>query len=57
MIKKKKKNSYSLVHSLLVHSVPIHYLDISGHANSVIDLIFLGINCAQVTYHIEPNLR
>jgi len=37
---------YSLVHSLLVLSVPTHYSDISGHANSVIDLIFLGINCA-----------
>jgi len=37
--------SYSLVRSLPVLSVPTHYSDISGHANSVIDLIFLGINC------------
>ena len=50
-------DSYSLVRSLPALSVPTHYLDISGHANSVIDLIFLGINCAQVTHHIEPNLR
>ena len=38
-------DSYSLVYSLPVLSVPIYYSDISGHANSVIDLIFLGINC------------
>jgi len=50
-------DSYSLVRLLPVLSVPIHYSDISGHANSVINLIFLGINCAQVTHHIEPNLR
>ena len=49
--------SYSLVHSILVLSVPTYYLDISSHANSVIDLIFLGISCAQVTYCIEPDLR
>ena len=41
----------------LAESVPTHYLDISGHANSVIDLIFLGISCAQVTYCVEPDLR
>jgi len=40
-----------------VLSVPTHYLDISGHANSVIDLIFLGISYAQVTHSIEPDLR
>ena len=38
--------SYSLVHSIPALSVPTHYLDISSHANSVIDLIFLGISCA-----------
>ena len=48
---------YSLVRFLPVLSVPTHYSDINGHANSVIDLIFLGINCAQVTHCIEPNLR
>jgi len=37
-------DSYSLVRSLPVLFVPTHYSDISGHANSVIDLIFLGIN-------------
>jgi len=37
--------------------VPIYYSDISGHANSVIDLIFLGISCAQVIHCIEPDLR
>ena len=50
-------DSYSLVRLLPVLSVPTHYSDISGHANSVIDLIFLGINCAQVTHCIEPDLR
>ena len=50
-------DSYSLVHSLPVLSVPTHYSDISGHTNLIIDLIFLGINCAQVTHHIEPDLR
>ena len=50
-------DSYSLVRSLPVLSVPTHYSDISGHANSVIDLVFLGINCAQVTHCIEPDLR
>ena len=48
---------YSLVHSILVLSVSTHYSDISGHANSVIDLIFLDMSCAQVTHHIEPDLR
>ena len=32
--------SYSLVRSIPALSVPTHYSDISGHANSVIDLIF-----------------
>ena len=50
-------DSYSLVCSLPVLSVPTHYSDISGHANSVIDLIFLGINHAQITHCIEPDLR
>ena len=50
-------DSYNLVRSLLVLSVPTHYSDISSHANSVIDLIFLGINCAQVINCIEPDLR
>ena len=49
--------SYSLVHSIPVLSVPTHYSDISGHANSVIDLIFLGMSCAQVTHRIKPDLR
>ena len=49
--------SYSLMHSIPALSVPTHYSDISGHANSVIDLIFLGMSCAQVTHRIEPNLR
>ena len=37
-------------------SIPIYYLDISSHANSVIDFIFLGISYAQVIYCIEPDL-
>ena len=50
-------DSYSPVHSLPALPVPTHYSDISGHANSVINLIFLGINCAQVIHCIEPDLR
>ena len=34
-------DSYSLMCSILALSVPTHYSDINGHANSVIDLIFL----------------
>jgi len=49
--------SYSLVYSIPALSVSTHYSDISGHANSVIDLIFLGMSCAQVTHYIEPDLR
>jgi len=49
--------SYSLVHSIPALSVPTHYSDISGHANSVIDLIFLGMSCAQITHCIEPDLK
>ena len=45
------------MYSLPVLSVSTYYSDISSHANLVINLIFLGINCAQVTYHIEPDLR
>jgi len=37
--------------------VPTHYSDTDGHANLVIDLIFLGMSCAQVLHRIEPDLR
>jgi len=37
--------------------VPTHYSDTDDHANSVIDLIFQGMSCAQVLYCIEPGLR
>ena len=50
-------DSLGLVHSLLELPIPTHYSDTDGHANSVIDLIFLGISCAQVLHHIEPDLR
>ncbi len=50
-------DSYSLVYSLPVLSVPTHYSDISSHANSVIDLIFLSISYTQVIHFIEPNLK
>jgi len=50
-------DSYSLAHLLPVLSVTTYYSDISDHANSVIDFIFLGISYAQVVYHIEPDLR
>jgi len=33
-------DSYSLVHSILVLPVSTYYLNIQGHANTVIDLIF-----------------
>ena len=49
--------SYSLVCSIPALSVPTHYSDISDHANSVIDLIFLSISYAQVTHRIKPDLR
>ena len=41
-----EEERFGLVHSLSVLSIPTYYSDISGHANSVIDLIFLGINYA-----------
>ena len=50
-------DSYSLVHFIPALSVPTHYLDIQGHAYTVIDLIFLYMSCAQVSYCIKPDLR
>ena len=50
-------DSLGLVCSLPELPVPIHYSDTDGHANSVIDLIFLGMSCAQVLYRIESDLR
>ena len=50
-------NSFGLVHSLPVLPVSTHYLDTDGYANSVIDLIFLGLSSVQVSHHIEPDLR
>jgi len=50
-------DSLGLVHSLPELPVPTHYSDTDGHANSVIDLIFLGMSCAQVLHCIEPDLR
>ena len=50
-------DSLGLVRSLPELSVPTHYSDTDGHANSVIDLIFLDMSCAQVLHCIEPNLR
>ena len=50
-------DSLGLVRSLPELPVPTHYSDTDGHANSVIDLIFLGMSCAQVLHHIEPDLR
>jgi len=50
-------DSLGLVRSLPELPVPTHYSDTNGHANSVIDLIFLGMSCAQVLHCIEPNLR
>jgi len=39
-------DSLGLVRSLPELPVPTHYSDTDGHANSVIDFIFLGISCA-----------
>jgi len=50
-------DSYSLICLIPVLSVPTHYSDIQDHANTVINLIFLGMSYAQVFYHIEPDLR
>ena len=50
-------DSLGLVRSLPELPVPTHYSDTDSHANSVIDLIFLGISCAHVLHHIEPDLR
>ena len=50
-------DSYNLVCFPPAFSVPTHYSNISGYANSVIDLIFLGMSYAQVTYHIEPDFK
>jgi len=50
-------DSLGLVCSLPELSVPTHYSDTDGHANSVIDLIFLGISCTQVLHYIKPDLR
>jgi len=50
-------DSLGLVRSLPELPVPTHYSDTDSHANSVIDLIFLGMSCAQVLHRIEPDLR
>ena len=48
---------YSLVHSFSMLSVSTNYSNITDYANSVIDLIFLGISYVQIIHYIEPNLR
>ena len=50
-------DSLGLVRSLPELPVPTHYSDTDGHANSVIELIFLGMSYAQVLHCIEPDLR
>jgi len=50
-------DSLGLVCSLPELPVPTHYSNTDGHANSVIDLIFLGMSCVQVLHCIEPDLR
>ena len=50
-------DSLGLVCSLPELPVPTHYLVTDGHANLVIDLIFLGMSCTQVLHRIEPDLR
>ena len=41
-------DSLGLVCSLPELPVPTHYSDTNGHANSVIDLIFLGMSCVDL---------
>jgi len=50
-------DSLSLVCLLPELPVPAHYSDTNSYANSVIDLIFLGMSCAQVLHRIKPDLR
>jgi len=50
-------DSLGLVRSLPALPVPTHYSDTDGHANSVIDLIFLDMSSAQISHCIEPDLR
>jgi len=50
-------DSFGLVCSLPVLPVLTHYLDTDGYANSVIDLIFLGLSNVQVSHCIELDLR
>jgi len=50
-------DSLGLVRLLPEFPVPTHYSDTDGHANSVIDLIFIDMSCAQVLHRIEPDLR
>ena len=50
-------DSLGLMCSLPVLLVPTYYLDTDSHANSVIDLIFLGMSIFQVSHCIEPNLK
>jgi len=50
-------DSYNFVCSIPALSFLTHYLDIQGHANTVINLIFLDMSCAQVFYHIESDLK
>ena len=46
-------DSLGLVRSLPALPVPTHYSDTDGHANSVIDLIFLDMSSAQISHRSE----
>ena len=50
-------DSYSLMCSILSLPVPTHYLDIKDYANTVVNLILLGMSYAQVFYCIKPDLK
>jgi len=50
-------DSFSLVCLISALLVPIYYLDIQGHTNIVIILIFLSMSYTQVYYHIKFDLR
>ena len=50
-------DSLGLVYSLPALPISTHYLNTNSHTNSVIDLIFLGMNSFQVLHCIKPDLR
>jgi len=50
-------DSLGLMCLLLVLPVSAHYSNTNSYANSVIDLIFLGMSASQVLHCIEPDFK